>query len=491
VSWDGTRFIISGSNSSLQISGSAGTTTIQGGKLTTVDGEFSGKIEATEGKIGGWDITPVQIQSTGITAGNNNGIVLHSVTSEDYIRMFDENGINRFDLNTSTSILSPDEPGVVKSGQFTNLPNPQGVSVNRSISGESTDSANIPFTSSIVTIDTGDVGLFDIQVSYNEISLPSGNVISLSVNVEDDEGAIGTFAFANATITPILEIRRDPTGVNTLIKSIVGTSIFRSVNSIGGTQTVILQKLPSQNFTDTVNLSVADDYIVQIVLSIQVSATIIDATPNAEAESFVSVQEIDPLTNITLSRTNAATTISGGGFQSVIDQNRWIRISDKNLGLSSPGLTGTDVPGTHIRGGLGIDGIYQNNGTMGTAGNPGLTNPITFTNINKDIPSFSLIKAFVVFVARTTNGQCTIQSAANVSGVARDGQGVYIITFQNPMVDTNYGVTATAATAGSGNNTVRIVGVRNRTENNCQISINTSGNDSTDTFQFCTVMILG
>jgi hypothetical protein len=64
-------------------------------------------------------------------------------------------------------------------------------------------------------------------------------------------------------------------------------------------------------------------------------------------------------------------------------------------------------------------------------------------------------RAWVSFVGRSTNGDCTIRSAGNVSRVARTAEGRYTVYFGTPMQDANY-----ATIAGSDANAAhKIAGV--------------------------------
>lgn len=55
-------------------------------------------------------------------------------------------------------------------------------------------------------------------------------------------------------------------------------------------------------------------------------------------------------------------------------------------------------------------------------------------------------KAWVSFVARGTDGACTISSSHNVTGVSRSGAGTYIVTFTNAMSSTAYVAVGTVQT---------------------------------------------
>jgi hypothetical protein len=55
-------------------------------------------------------------------------------------------------------------------------------------------------------------------------------------------------------------------------------------------------------------------------------------------------------------------------------------------------------------------------------------------------------KAWVSFVARGTDGACTISSSHNVTGVSRSGAGTYIVTFTNAMSSTTYVAVGTVQT---------------------------------------------
>jgi hypothetical protein len=98
VSWNGNDFNISGSNSSLVISGLGGETRIEGGKLTTIDGVFQGRIDACAGSVGGFNI------ESGFLTSCNNRILIDG--ANNIISINDINDSTKFIANTDVALPS-------------------------------------------------------------------------------------------------------------------------------------------------------------------------------------------------------------------------------------------------------------------------------------------------------------------------------------------------------------------------------------------------
>jgi hypothetical protein len=485
--WNGTSLSISGSNSTLVISSDNGSTIIQGGRLTTVNGEFTGKIESEEGSLGGWVITDGQLKS------DNSSIVLQSSGSDgEYIHLFDSTNIKRLDINSNTELVNPTEPGESITPSFTASLDSESVTV-ANISSEGVQSGTGVAIFQSPNFQTNNTGKYDINVSHGTITA-TGDVISLEANA--DNGSDNRYS-ATADVSISLRIVRVSDDV--VIQTIGGSNFFETVTSFGdfggGLATRNVTSFPSNTFVGSFEAEASTDYRVELVIS---SILTVEGQGSGTATATVTIKTLSPPNSITISNTNTFTEINGGGFQSVIDENRWLRISDKNPDLSSGNEV--NVPGSHLRGGLSTDMLFQSTQAIPNT-TEGIGTSITFTNISNNTPSFSLIKAFGVFNSRDSAGVTGTQSTANINSIQRLGiAGIYRVTFQNPMTNTNYGVIATVSTQNNTSTTDGVVtGNNNRSAsviskgtNSFDIAIRTGENDTrTDSFQFCTVMVIG
>jgi hypothetical protein len=336
VSWNGNDFNISGSNSSLVISGLGGETRIEGGKLTTIDGVFQGRIDACAGSVGGFNI------ESGFLTSCNNRILIDG--ANNIISINDINDSTKFIANTDIS-----------------LPSTQASETGTLFLTSSTDSiscnATLPYIGSLPTTATASLGILTPE-NTAEYSIIWRNTTADNIYA----CATGPNTSAQAGIRLRVECTNGYLINETNIQSVTvsggstecGFDQFSRTYYNPTTQCAIL---PNNTFNLKANLASGSAYCVNVVKIGGIEHGGAETNPDGNViPSCTSVSiPITAQTTASYSATPSYTLINGGGFQSVVDTGEYLRVGKKGQFSEtvrvegSIQLQGTDINNRFIR----------------------------------------------------------------------------------------------------------------------------------------------
>jgi hypothetical protein len=381
VSWNGNDFNISGSNSSLVISGLGGETRIEGGKLTTIDGVFQGRIDACAGSVGGFNI------ESGFLTSCNNRILIDG--ANNIISINDINDSTKFIANTDVALPSTQasETGTLFLTSSTD-----------SISSDST----LPYVELLPTTATASLGILTPE-NTAEYSIIWRNTTADNIYA----CATGPSTSAQAGIRLRVECTNGCLINQTNIQSVTVSGGKNAVCFDGPrtyyeptTQCAIL---PNNTFNLKANLESGSAYCVNVVKIGFIEHGGAETNPDGNViPSCTSVSiPITAQTTACYSATPSYTLINGGGFQSVVDTGEYLRVGKKGQFSEtvrvegSIQLQGTDINNRFIRfipksdqaqfwivNSLGDESFITGSGTVGgllfgTGERPGCVPPST------------------------------------------------------------------------------------------------------------------
>ena len=168
------------------ITGTVSGSTIQGSTLSGVNGEFSGSLEATSGKIGGWGIAGNEIYSPdsgtkvmSLTAGTNPAISILSGSNE--VVVVDINGQQTLtDLGAGGTVSSTSSPITYDSdGASYNSNAGFSINLNPDVTDAIYDVGQTPVS---ITIGSGDEGTYTVSATVSFAPTPSSKLADYRVS---------------------------------------------------------------------------------------------------------------------------------------------------------------------------------------------------------------------------------------------------------------------------------------------------------------------
>ena len=461
-------------NIELLVTSSFGETSIIGGIFSTVNASIQGSIVSNDATLGAWTLDEDKFSSDGLN------IILDATNQFIQVKE-DVTGTVKFETNTNSNLPNISSGG--DSGTLNDENNVTTSSLQSSIGGG--------FGSDSVLV-TSSLGIFQAQVSeeytieYNYNSFAS-DLIPTAVGL-DAEAEVGIYLGIRETGSILV----GDTATSRESVLVQGRDLLQFFDGTEGVydrfENQFSTEVASKSFTLKSNLTQNTWYEVYVALDANVN---IDPNRSPEGRRYVPGATIPNGTGsidynatsfsqggATYDALPSKTTINGGGFQTIVSPTAYFEVnanSDNNYTSS-------------LKGGLGVDALYQHNTDYIVDGGT-----ITFNNISNVEPSFTVVKAVAVFQGTATNGSTTVARSINVSDVVRTAQGEYRVDFDKPFDTNSYGVLVTASDTTGGTATVIAGGVSARAVDDCNIELRRmqSGHGLTDDFDVCTVMIIG
>lgn len=336
---------------------------IDNGTLTANNVDLSGKITATDGEIGGFDIGDGILESSG-----DNLFSINGTDNELIVREESTNNI-KFRVNDQSTLPNPESSD---NPSRTGLEYLQGF----------TDSVSSRFSpASMTSFGTASLGTFEANAdaAYTIKYVFEGhNTFSRTIR------AAATGSNTTSTVSVRLQVREDGTG----IQPTLGQSSWHSISVEGSEQQVFpsggeIEPGEELGWEGVANEATLGPAILDMVTSLQDNTTykiilqfrlngVIEPSSNAQdANGYTpSIQGEVDLSSLSVSSTNpdinanpSYTIINGGGFQSVLGIGEYMNISSNNPSGRK----------AKIRGGLDVDSLRLSGSVLTQNPSKGMT----------------------------------------------------------------------------------------------------------------------